>query len=141
VDSPALAPQVVIAVDPGQMKCGLAVVRADGTVLRRGIVSVEEIGEAVREMGERFSEGIIVLGDRTGARSIRRELEMNTTLPIALVAEHRSTIEGRRRYFRENPPRGWRRLLPTGLQTPPVPIDDYVAVILAERYFAMFAGG
>ncbi|HKM17981.1 MAG TPA: pre-16S rRNA-processing nuclease YqgF, partial [Limnochordia bacterium] len=33
-----------------------------------------------------------------------------------------------------HPPRGWRRLLPVSLQTPPVPIDDYVAVILAQRY-------
>ncbi len=53
-----------------------------------------------------------------------------------MIDEHRSSEQGRRRYFRENPPRGWRRLLPVGLQTPPRAYDDYVAVVLAERYLA-----
>jgi hypothetical protein len=138
VSSP-LSPQVVIAVDPGQEKCGLAVVRADGLVLRRAVVAVHDIGAAVQQMECRFSGAIIVLGDRTGAKIIRRELETKTRLPVALIAEHGSTMEGRRRYFQENPPRGWRRLLPLGLQTPPCPYDDYVAIILAERYFASLA--
>ena len=33
-----------------------------------------------------------------------------------------------------NPPRGWRRLLPVSMQMPPEPYDDYVAVILAQRF-------
>jgi len=27
------------------------------------------------------------------------------------------------------------RLIPVTMRTPPVPVDDYVAVILAERFF------
>ena len=38
-------------------------------------------------------------------------------------------------YWREHPPRGLMRLIPVTMQVPPVPVDDYVAVILAERYF------
>ena len=39
-------------------------------------------------------------------------------------------------YFREHPPRGWRRLVPTGLQLPPVPVDDYAAILIARRFLA-----
>ena len=32
--------------------------------------------------------------------------------------------------------RGLRRLLPTSMQVPPVPVDDFVAVILGTRFLA-----
>lgn len=136
----ALAPQVVIAIDPGLGKCGLAAVRFDGAVLRKGIVAAEETAAAVREMLTRYPGAVVVVGDRTGAKVVRAELEAVMSQPIALVPEHGSTLEGRRRYFREHPPRGWRRLLPVSLQTPPGPFDDYVAIILAERYFSRVRG-
>jgi hypothetical protein len=73
---------------------------------------------------------------------VRRRLgEGGCPLEPVLVDEHRSSEQGRRRYFRDNPPRGWRRLLPVGLQTPPRAYDDYVAVILAERYLASRVSG
>jgi hypothetical protein len=49
-----------------------------------------------------------------------------------LIEEAGTTLAARARYFKEHPRRGWRRLLPLGLQTPPEPYDDYVAVLLAE---------
>ena len=38
------------------------------------------------------------------------------------------------RFLRAHPERGWKRLLPPGLRSPDRPYDDFVAVILAERY-------
>ena len=54
---------------------------------------------------------------------------------VRRIDEAYSTLEGRRRYLQEHR-RGWRRLLPLGLQAPPEPYDDYVAVVLGERFFA-----
>ena len=76
----------------------------------------------------------LVLGDRTAAKDVRALLGEQVEARTVLVDEHRSTEQGRQRYFEDNPPRGWRRLLPVGLQTPPCPYDDYVAVVIAERY-------
>ncbi|MBP5092751.1 MAG: resolvase, partial [Abditibacteriota bacterium] len=56
-------------------------------------------------------------------------------IDIALTNEWFSTMEGRKLYFKENPPRGWRRLIPTSLQTPPRSIDDYAAVVILKRHF------
>ncbi|MDP7423155.1 MAG: resolvase, partial [bacterium] len=55
---------------------------------------------------------------------------------VRLVDERESTLEGRRRYFQEHPPRGLWRLVPLSLRYPPEPFDDLVAVILAERFFS-----
>ena len=76
-----------------------------------------------------------MLGNRTAASLARERLRAaGVTREPELVDEHHSSEEGRRRYFQANPPKGWRRLLPIGLQTPPKPYDDYVAILLAERY-------
>ncbi len=125
----------VLAVDPGREKCGIAVVRPDGAVLIQEIIPAAALEARARDLARTHRIGIIVVGDRTGADAALTALE--SALPdiqTAAVDEHRSSEEARKLYFREHPPRGWRRLIPLGLQTPPRPCDDYVAVILARRY-------
>jgi RNase H-fold protein (predicted Holliday junction resolvase) len=127
--------EIILAIDPGRRKCGLAVVGAGGRVLYQAVAPTEEVGAVVRELVAQWRVTRLVLGDRTTSQRLREDLRRaGVTLAPTSVDEHRSSEEGRRRYFRENPPKGWRRLLPATLQTPPRPIDDYVAIILAERY-------
>ena len=62
---------------------------------------------------------------------------MSSILPnvhIKVVDERHTTEEARKLYWKKNPPRGWRKLLPTSMQVPPVPVDDLVAEILARRF-------
>ncbi len=131
---PPAGPRHVIAVDPGRDKCGLALVRCDGCVLHKAVVPAGEIGQVVARLLEDYPCSALALGDRTAASDIEAVIGERVQVEAVFVDEHRSTEQGRRRYFRDNPPRGWRRLLPIGLQTPPCPYDDYVAVVLAERY-------
>ncbi len=128
---------LILAIDPGREKCGVAVMASGGEVLHQGVVPAAEIGGVVRELLERYEVAHLVLGNRTAGGSVRERLQAaGVTRVPELVEEHRSSEEGRRRYFRANPPKGWRRLLPIDLQTPPKPYDDYVAILLAERYRA-----
>jgi len=126
----------VIAIDPGRGKCGLAVLDSAGRVMEKAIVPSTGIAEAVARLLAAHPSATVVLGDRTGAAQIGAVVSARCRIAPALVEEHHSTLEGRRRYFQDNPPRGWRRLLPLGLQTPPRPYDDYVAIVLAQRYLA-----
>ena len=129
--------KLILAIDPGRGKCGLAVVNKSGTV-HRAIVPREGIVFAVKDCLQRFT-GIdrVVLGDRTGSHELRAELKSVVAgIPVSFVDEHLSTQEARRLFWRENPPRGWRRLIPLSLQAPPEPYDDLVAVVLARRYMA-----
>lgn len=125
----------LLAVDPGSDKCGVAVIGADGRVLHQAVVGASEIGVVSAGLVAEHAVTCLLLGDRTAAKSVRDRLrQARVRLEPVIVDEHRSSEEGRRRYFRDNPRRGWRRLLPVTLQTPPRPYDDYVAIVLAERY-------
>lgn len=132
--------EVVVAIDPGREKCGLAVVSADGHVLEKAIVDVDKVAATVRRVMDKpnFSVVAYAIGDRTGTDDIIEKLTV-AGVPaerIHTVDEHRSSEIGRQRYWEENRPTGWRRLVPVGLQVPPRPYDDYVAVELAYRYLS-----
>jgi RNase H-fold protein (predicted Holliday junction resolvase) len=127
----------LLAIDPGFHKCGMAVVATDGGVLARAVVAADAAVATAREWVARFGCRQILLGNRTTAQDFSRRLAASgIAAEVLLVDEHRSTEEARRRYFEDNPPRGWRRLVPQGLLSPPRAYDDYVAVILAEHYLS-----
>jgi RNase H-fold protein (predicted Holliday junction resolvase) len=134
VKSPA-AP-VVLAIDPGSEKCGIAVVRRCGDVPFRAIVPACDLVATTRDLIDQFEPCHIVCGRGTGSKAILSSLlACDLSAPVAVVDESYTSEEARRRYVAENPPQGWDRLLPPCLRTPRVPYDDYVAVILAERFW------
>ncbi len=134
--SAAEAPASVLAVDPGTAKVGYAIVRPDGTVLKHGIAEVADIGGIAADAVEAHGVETIIIGDGTGRERVLELIgERVCTAELVIVSERDSTLEARDVYFADNPPRGWRRLLPAGLRVPPVPYDDYVAVTLARRFF------
>lgn len=130
----------VLAIDPGKDKCGLAVLDRLQGVLARSVVKTEELPAAIERCLSQIGCRVVVLGDRTRSAEIRVHLERlreNRTIEeIVLVDEHNSSEEGRKRYWESNPPRGWRRIFPKTLLTPPCAWDDFAAIILAERFFA-----
>lgn len=126
----------VVAVDPGLGKCGVAVVCASGTVLEQRIVPRGELASAVLDAVARHSPVAVVIGDRTGSRDARLELETALQRTLVVVEEHETTLHSRARYYKDHPRRGLLKFLPEGLFTPPRPLDDYAAVILGERYWA-----
>ena len=57
-------------------------------------------------------------------------------LPIAVVDERNTSLEARRRYYGDHPPRGIWRWVPRGLLVPKEPLDGYAALLIVERYLA-----
>lgn len=133
---------VVIGIDPGRSKVGLAVVRNDGQVLHRSVLAIEEFEKELGFLFRRFRPQCIVVGGGTGFRALEPLLRnLSSEVPVHVVNEAYTSEEARRRYLRENPPKGWRKIIPSWLRTPEQPYDDYVAVILAERYWRETAQG
>ena len=132
-------PERVLAIDPGRDKCGIAVVDRTQGVLQRSIVSVRQLMHNVEQWSKHFSCPVVIVGNKTASKQVLDSLAMlqieNKVESIVTVDEHNSTQEARGRYWQANPPRGWRKLLPRGLLIPPCAIDDFAAIILAERYF------
>ena len=126
---------VVVGVDPGHAKCGVAAVSSTGEVLARAVVETDRVGLAAAAMAHTHGAEVIVLGGRTGARRVWELIHAaDPALPIAQVEEHMTTLEARERYWRETPPGCLMRLLPKGMRVPPEPVDDWAAVVLAERF-------
>jgi RNase H-fold protein (predicted Holliday junction resolvase) len=126
----------VLGIDPGLRKCGWAVLRAAGTApLALGIVPTAEIGVRVAELVAEYDPSAIALGGGTHASAVAALLAP-TGVPIELIDERETTLRARARYFADHPPRGWRRFVPRGMLLPPRPVDDYAALLIAERFLA-----
>src|SRR5579884_1456676 len=126
----------VLAIDPGRAKCGVAVVRRDGQVLFRAIVAVEEIVEETQRLIADYSPCALIVGGGTGSRPVLQALRAaEMSVAMERVDEAHTSEAARARFVAENPAPGWQRLLPRSLRTPWRLYDDYVAIILAERYW------
>ncbi|WP_110954096.1 RuvC family protein [Anaerosinus massiliensis] len=131
-------PTQVIAIDPGREKCGIAVVEQSKKVLYQEVIFTIDLENKIKTLLEKYKIEKILLGNGTSSDTAKQQVEKSTTpsdVKIELVEEYRTTDAAKIRYWQSHPPRGLRRLIPTGMQVPPVPVDDYVAVILAERYY------
>lgn len=123
---------IVLAVDPGREKSGIAVCRP-GDVLARRVIPADALAEMVHDWVATYRVEAIVVGNSTGAADARRRLA-GCAVPVVSVDERGTTLLARARYFRDHPPRGWRRLIPRSLLVPPEPYDDYAAILLGEAY-------
>lgn len=129
----------VLAIDPGRLKCGLAICDRQQGVLQQAVVEQDQLMKQAAEWLSRFDCRVIVLGNKTASQQVAARLaeflKEKRVDQIVFVDEHNSTLEARQRYWQSHPPTGWRALVPQGLLTPPCAIDDFAAIILAERYF------
>jgi RNase H-fold protein (predicted Holliday junction resolvase) len=128
------AGETILGIDPGTRKCGFAIVLTVGaTSPAMGIEPAETLAERVALLVAAHAPAAIAIGAGTNSASIAAALA-GAGIPIHVVDEIETTLRARARYFDDHPPRGWRRFVPRGMLLPPRPIDDYAALLIAERY-------
>jgi len=124
----------VLGLDPGTRKCGYAVVTGVGDPpLTLGIVPLEALAERLGEVVAATPVALAAIGKGTNA-TVVADVVRALGLPVELVDERETSLLARARFFRDHPPRGWRRIVPLGMLLPDRPIDDYAALLIAERY-------
>lgn len=130
--------KIVLAIDPGSSKCGMALVRRDTAekihILWRAVAAREVFRQRLHDAAAVAPYSMIVVGSGTKSRDVVKEIR--DELPsagILVVDEKDTTMQARERYWEHTSRWGWRRFIPATLQVPPEPFDDYVALILAER--------
>jgi len=135
-----------LGIDPGRDKTGVALVDGNGTILAVQVLRTRSFSDNLLKFlfqnlqvnnawGLRKKMRAVVMGDGTGSGEHRKWIEK--VLPgytVYIVDEKFSTEEARNLYWELYPPKGWRRLIPLGLQTPPGPLDGYAAVVQVRRY-------
>jgi RNase H-fold protein (predicted Holliday junction resolvase) len=124
----------VLGLDPGTRKCGYAVLTSlDAAPSLLGIAPLGELSATLQGLFERFSIEVVAIGHGTNASVVCAAVTA-LGFPFVLVDERETTLRARSRFFADHPPRGWKRLIPRGMLVPDRPIDDYAALLIAERY-------
>lgn len=130
--------KTVLAIDPGSVKCGIALVTRDAKgelqIKWRVIVKTSHLIEKMGEAKDLAPYELVIVGNGTNSSKVITAIrEAWLGVAILVVDEKDTTLHARERYWMERQRHGWRRLLPATLQVPPEPIDDFAAFILAER--------
>lgn len=124
----------ILAIDPGREKTGIAILK-NSDVLEHKIINSEELVQIIKSLLEKYIIKTIVMGNGTSSKKkydlLKREF---IDRDIVLINEYRTTDEARKLYFQENPLKGWKKLIPLGMQVPPVPVDDYAAIVIGRKY-------
>ena len=130
--------KTLLAIDPGSAKCGMALVTRDHNgqiqiVWRKICEASQMIDQILVAKSVRPFELVVIGNGTSSAKAVRKIREDAVGMAVLVVDEKNTTLQARERYWTNTKRRGWRRLLPATLQVPPEPIDDFAALILAER--------
>jgi len=120
----------VLAVDPGREKCGVALLAPDGAVLIQRVVPTGQLADMIGALAAEH-EPTVIMGNGTTSAAAKERVEM-LGCSVLLVDEYRTTDAAKEAYWTANPPRGWRRRPSSA----PAAANDFVAVILAQRFLA-----
>lgn len=127
-----------LGIDPGRSKTGLALVDATGKILSLHIALTENMEAELRSFTSGTALAGVIMGNGTNHKVIGAAVRsVLPKTPLELVGEAHSTEEARSLYWQENPPQGWRRLVPLGMLVPPEPLDAYAAVVQVRRWLAL----
>ena len=138
--------QYYLGIDPGRDKTGVALVEETGRILAVQVMRTRNFSDALLKFlyeqlqvsntwGLRKKLPAVVLGNGTSSEEHKQWLEKALPgFPLHIVDEKYSTEEAKALYWQLYPPKGWRALIPLGLQTPPEPLDGYAAVVQVRRF-------
>lgn len=133
---------MIIAIDPGSVKTGVAAIDDSGRLLWKKIIKTERFESEMAAVLRVQLPAVFVMGNGTHHKEIKKKMEnlidsFGGNIRVELVNERYTTEIGEQWYWRDHPRKGLRRLIPKGLQSVPVPIDDYVAWIIGCIYLGI----
>lgn len=133
---------MILAIDPGSQKTGMALVKDDGRLYWKAIVSSGEVPSTVVRLVREASAQAVIMGNGTHHREMQERVESalraaRMSLSVELVDEKYTTEMGKARWLADHPPKGLARLLPRGMRTVEEPVDDYVAWIIGQIYLGV----
>ncbi len=125
----------ILGIDPGSSKTGVALLDAKGAIIRMEIILMENFAEGLAAFLQGAEPEVCVIGDGTTSSAMQETLaQLLPNLQIVVCDEAHSTEEARKLYWELSPPQGWRRFMPIGMLTPPIPLDAYASVVLGRRF-------
>jgi hypothetical protein len=93
---------------------------------------IEEWVIEKKSEGYSFRADRLFIGNGTGLRFFSRKLE-DKNIIYNIIDERHTTSEGRRLYWKLNPPCGLWKVVPLSLRVPPRSVDDLAAWAILKR--------
>ncbi len=125
----------IMGFDPGRDKCGVAIMNDQAEVLYSQVINSTQVENLVPQLFSQFACQILVMGNQTTSQLWQNQLQIILpAIPIILLDERFTTVQARQRYWQIYPAKGFTKLIPLGMRSPPRPVDDIVAIILIEKY-------
>lgn len=125
----------LLGIDPGRSKTGLALTDEAGRIEALHIAATTDMRKELVEFVGSASVAAVIMGDGTNSKTISNDVAaVFPQLPLHFIGEAHSTEEARKLYWQENPPKGWRKLVPLGMLVPDEPLDAYAAVVQIRRW-------
>lgn len=129
---------ILLGVDPGRSKTGLALVDEAGNIKKLHIAFMQKFIEELTCFCDNVELRAVVMGDGTNSKAVGQMIaEVYPDLEQHVVGEAYSTEEARKLYWEVNPPQGWKKLIPLGLLVPEEPLDAYAAVVQVRRWLQL----
>lgn len=130
---------MILAADPGSVKTGIAVVEEDGSLICKKIIQTKNFEGEIIHILRQYPVRLFVMGNGTHHKEMKDRAEKalkkaGSAIDVVLVDEKYTTEMGEAWYWKDHPAKGLNRLIPKGMRTVPVPIDDYVAWIIGDIY-------
>lgn len=123
----------LLSIDPGKDKCGMAILGYDLKILYKGIIKTIEIKSYLQKVLNNYIIKDIVIGNGTYSSNLNDILKEISEIPVSIVDEAYTTVEAEERYLAKHKST-WQNWLPFISWKPSAAVDDYVAIILAERF-------
>jgi len=129
--------ELIVGIDPGLSKCGYAVVTSKGERITVEVVPTAGLPKRLARDMETGSVGMVCVGNSTTSGAVMEMVRrVWPQVAAGFVDETNTTLEARRLYYEDNPPRGLLRFLPRGLLVPKAPLDGYAALLIIRRWRA-----
>lgn len=128
--------KIVLAIDPGRKKCGMAIVDSRLNFITGEVINTEKLVSKVHIFLKNYGINHILVGSGTHSGEIIKIIrEEFPQAMLTKVTEKYTSMEARKRYFKYHPPKGIVKILPSSFRIPPHPYDDFAALLIAERFF------
>ena len=128
---------LILAIDPGRDKCGIALLGKDGAIKKREIISTASLHERITKILEEAKLEAVVLGDGTTSDEVQKLIEeLMPQCELHVVDEKGSTLAGRELWLDEGEHSTIVALLPRFIRKlfAPAALDDFAAVVLGRRH-------
>ncbi|MCF8001979.1 MAG: Holliday junction resolvase RuvX [Halanaerobiales bacterium] len=126
---------MLMGIDPGKHKCGIAILTKDGQEVFKDIFETTNLSKRIKELFNEYSIENVIVGNGTYADKVFNILDLLMDKKmIKFIDEKNTTYLAEQKYLKENPPFGLQFLNKIIKFKPQKPLDDYVAVILVEKY-------